>query len=82
LRKHEQALKVSDRAIELDPAYASVWTNRSSVQMALGRQEEALESANRAIELDSNYYLAWNNKAAALNNLHDHRDSLPKRQSN
>jgi tetratricopeptide (TPR) repeat protein len=62
LERYEEALESCERAIELQPDYASAWNNKGIVLNELGRYEEALEAYDRIIELQPDFGTAWYNK--------------------
>ncbi|MEQ8466281.1 tetratricopeptide repeat protein [Coleofasciculus sp. E1-EBD-02] len=66
LKRYEEALISCDKAIELEPNYASAWGLRGAVLAAIERYEEALVSCDKAIELDPNYASAWGLRGAVL----------------
>jgi len=61
LGNYNAAIDCYNRAIEIDPNYASAWNKGNSLR-DLGKNDEAIECYNRAIEIDPNYASAWNNK--------------------
>ena len=52
LGRKEEALKIFDLALELDPGYAIAWNNRGNVLDDLGRLEESLAAYDKAVALD------------------------------
>jgi tetratricopeptide (TPR) repeat protein len=62
--KHlERALADYDRAIELDPKYASAYVNRADVYRKNGDRERALADYGKAIELAPKYAVAYGQRA-------------------
>ncbi|MER6089367.1 tetratricopeptide repeat protein [Streptomyces bluensis] len=55
--QHQAALADYDRALDLDPGYASAYASRAVSRAELGRHEEALADLDRAVELNPHY--AW-----------------------
>ena len=52
LRKHEEALKAYQKAIELNPKDPDAWNNKGATLAELGKHEEALKAYQKAIELN------------------------------
>jgi tetratricopeptide (TPR) repeat protein len=50
-RRYEEALKLYDMAIDVDPESCEAWTNKANVLKMLGRLREALECAERALDI-------------------------------
>ena len=50
--RHEEALELYDKAIELDPLITAGYNNRALVLIALGRLDEAMEAARHVISLN------------------------------
>ena len=63
------AMKLFDKAIELDPTYAEAWNNKGVSLFHLGKYEEALEAFDKAIGINPEYIQAQNNKITALEKL-------------
>ena len=55
-------IRDSDKAIELNPTYATAYYNRGNVLNKLNRKEEALGNYDKAIELNPTYTTAYNNR--------------------
>jgi len=63
----QRGLEACDRALEINPNDATLWTSRGAVlQENLGRTQEALNSHNRAISLKPDYSLALYNRCVVL----------------
>jgi tetratricopeptide (TPR) repeat protein len=75
-QRREEALACYDRALELAPGSAEVWTNRGLALSQAQRHWEALASHDRAIELEPDYAQAWNNRGKTLNDLKRYDESL------
>ena len=67
--KHESALKCFEKAIQLNPKVAILYTNKALSLTQLGRFEEAVKNYDIAIRLNPNYSLALYNRGVALNSL-------------
>lgn len=62
-----RGLDACDRALEINPNNATLWTNRgATLHESFGRTQESLESHNRAIAIDADYSLALYNRCVAF----------------
>jgi tetratricopeptide (TPR) repeat protein len=59
-RKYDEALKVINEAIRLDPNYTIAWNIKGVILYAQKKYDEALKAFNEAIGLDPNNAEAWN----------------------
>ena len=66
---HYNALKWSDKAIQIDPNNAITWYNKGVDLGSLNRYSEAIQCINRAIQINPNYALTWYNKGISLGKL-------------
>jgi len=64
--RHEDALKVLDRAIQLKPDSAELWREVGCVLAALGRADHALQSFDNALEFDARDWEAADRRASLL----------------
>ena len=69
LKKYEQALASFQRALTLEPDYASAWSNRSVSLWKLGRYNDAFASSERAIAINPFSSVAWYNHGRILTTL-------------
>src|SRR5205807_535649 len=69
LRRYEEAVADSSRAIELDPKHALAWYNRGVSYNKLGQSDKAVGDFSRAIELGPKHAPAWNNRGWAYSKL-------------
>ena len=76
LDRHKEALKASEKAIELKPDDATAWTNQGATLSDLGRYEDGLKAFDKAIELKPDYQEAWYNKGVILGELGRHENAL------
>jgi tetratricopeptide (TPR) repeat protein len=76
LKKYDEALECSNKALELDPNSSDNLNNKAWALNALKKYDEALECSNKALELDPNSAWAFTNKAWALNGLKRHDEAL------
>ncbi len=63
--RHEEAVAVYDRVLELDSRFAEGYFNRGAVNSALERYDAALADYNRAIELQPSFVEAYTNRGSA-----------------
>ena len=57
--RYEEALKILDKAIALNPDYADAWYSKGLTLLKLGREEEALKVYHKVIKLNPDYARAW-----------------------
>ena len=76
IKKYNEALECSNKALELDPNSSDNLNNKAWALNGLKRYDEALECSNKALELDPNSAWAFTNKAWALNGLKRHEEAL------
>ncbi len=69
LGDYEKALNTYDIAIEIDPNYDEVWTNKGIVLGRINRLNEALDHHQTAISINPKYAEAWANKGNVLHEL-------------
>jgi predicted O-linked N-acetylglucosamine transferase (SPINDLY family) len=62
----EEATRVLQRAVGLDPGFAEAWNNYGVALQRTGRHEEAVEAHSRALALDPRFVEAHNNLGAVL----------------
>jgi Flp pilus assembly protein TadD len=73
---HDLALLHYDRAIELDPKYASPHVGRGVIHGRRGDHDKAIQEFSKAIELDPNSSAAYKNRGAAYLYRHDYPKAL------
>ena len=73
---YDLALVDYDKAIELDPEYATAYNNRGIAYRHLGEYEKALADYGKAIELDPEYAYAYNNRGNTYGDLGEHEKAL------
>ena len=59
---HTPKEEAYEKALELEPADAELYTTLGDVQERLGEVQEALQSYQKAIQIDPNYARAYNNR--------------------
>ncbi len=62
--KLEDALKIANQVVELDPSFAEGHFNRGAIAAELGRHDAAIADYNRAIALDPNFADAYRNRGS------------------
>ena len=76
MKKYEQSLECSNRALELDENNSDNLNSRAWALNGLKRYEEALECSNKALEYDPNRAWTLTNQAWALNGLKRYEEAL------
>ena len=64
--RHQEALELSNNAIDYDSGNAKAWTSKGRALQHLGRPEEALEALTRALSLDPSGHHALEARAQLL----------------
>lgn len=64
--KHEEALKILDKSVEVDPTYSEAYTLKHLIHDNQHNYAEALKAIDKAIELNPNDPVAWTDKGALL----------------
>jgi tetratricopeptide (TPR) repeat protein len=64
--RHDQALELADRAIQIDPNCKEAWYNRGVALLSLHRPEDAEKAFRQAIQIDNRFWQPWQNLAALL----------------
>ena len=75
LENYDDAIKSYDKALELDPEYASALVNKGSALYKLGLYHDAIADYDKAIRIDPQSALAWNHKGLALKKLGQDSDA-------
>jgi tetratricopeptide (TPR) repeat protein len=65
----EKILEYFDRAVTLDPGYATVLNEKANYLDQIGRLDEALTCYDRALGIDSGMAEVWFNKGLTLKKL-------------
>lgn len=65
----EEAIKMFDKAIEIDSRFTEAYANKGAALGKLGRIEEAMTMADKALEINPQYARAYYNKGICLNML-------------
>jgi tetratricopeptide (TPR) repeat protein len=63
---HEEALKAFDKAVQIRPHDAELWTRLANVLVLLQRPDHAILSLEHALKLNPRYWYAANNCAVLL----------------
>jgi tetratricopeptide (TPR) repeat protein len=64
--RHEHALDLSQRAIEIDAHCKEAWYNKGVALVSLKQLEEAEKAFREAIRIDEAFWQSWHNLAALL----------------
>lgn len=75
-RRYADAIRVFERATQLNPARFDAWVNLGHVYGELGRWQDSLIACDQALALDLNNARAWNNKGGALIRLGHSQEAL------
>lgn len=76
LMEFQEAIRLYDLALELDPQFAEGLNNRGVAKVEAGRPEEAILDYNEAIGLNQDYYEAIFNRAYAYEQMGRYDKSL------
>ena len=66
LSKFDEAIKVYEKAIEINPKDSDAWYNKGVTLDSLHKPDEAIKSYNKAIEVNPKNSMAWYKKGLAL----------------
>ena len=70
LGRYEEALKVYEKAIEMEPGSANLWCNKGMALFKLERfVPESIEAFNKAIELNKDDFASWTYRGLILHRL-------------
>jgi tetratricopeptide (TPR) repeat protein len=72
----EEALKIFQKVINLQPDHDSAWFQRGYALDYLGRYEEAIASYDRSLEFKPDKYEAWYNRGIALRILGSYEEAI------
>jgi|APSaa5957512622_1039677.scaffolds.fasta_scaffold20203_1 tetratricopeptide (TPR) repeat protein len=73
---HQDAIRLIDNAISLDPSNPFSWVRRGLINEQQEKYQEALDDYNKALEIDSQYTLALNNRGNIKQNQGDFQGAL------
>ena len=76
LGKHDEAIKVFNRSIEINPENSAALSNKGVALYNLGKHNEAIKSFDRAIIINPECADFWSNKGATLHDLGKHDEAL------
>ena len=65
-KEYHKAIKCFDKAIEIDPKNAVIWTEKGYALNELGNLLEAIKCFDKAIEIDPKMVFAYSGKGDAL----------------
>jgi tetratricopeptide (TPR) repeat protein len=65
-KKHEEAIKCYDQALQLDPEYINAWNNKGYTLGRLRKYEAAIKCFNKVLEFDHDDAYAKAAKEKAL----------------
>lgn len=73
---YDEEVICCDRAISVNPGWASPWSTKAAGLVNLNRYEEALDCCNRALALNPRFARAWLNKGAAQLGLNQNEEAV------
>ncbi len=73
---HDEALKLIEEVLELDPEDSEAWTRKGCLLRAMGRRDEALVAVKKALRMNPDCALAWRAKGALLRDADKDRQGL------
>ena len=77
LKDHEEAIKAFDRAIEIDPMYATAYYSRGNSKALLKKDHNgAIEDYNKAIAIDPRDAYAYKNRGNSRTAIKDYQGAL------
>lgn len=74
--KNEEAIKLYDEAIKLNPTVAQIYFNRGIAKSNSFDFEEAIKDYDKAIEIDPNYMEAYGNRGSAKINVYTSKGNI------
>jgi tetratricopeptide (TPR) repeat protein len=74
LNEYEEAIKVLNKSIGIDPEYADAWYNKGNALYYQGKCGDAIEAYDKAIEIKPKLEAAWSNKVAILKGLAQNKE--------
>jgi len=72
----DRAQQLSEKAIEMDPAYPAAWRQLGVTLQRLGKAEEAVKAFRRAVDIDVDDIVAWRGLATAFSQLGQFDDAV------
>ncbi|NYT20529.1 MAG: tetratricopeptide repeat protein [Methanomicrobiales archaeon] len=72
----QSVLEYFDRAIAMEPAYASAWNEKANFLDQMGELDMALVCYDRALTIDPNAAEAWFNKGLTLKKMGRDEDAV------
>jgi tetratricopeptide (TPR) repeat protein len=72
LERYLEAIQCYDKALELDPNWATCWNKKGNALYSLERYPEAIQCYDRSLELDPSPGVVWWNKGNTLNALNEY----------
>jgi tetratricopeptide (TPR) repeat protein len=75
-KNNQEAMKAFDKAIELDPNYASAYAGRAAIYIWWGQYSKALKESEQAIKLDPNLPWGFNLRGCAHTGLMNYQEAI------
>lgn len=74
--RYEEALKMFDKALELNPGYVRALTSKGAALIGLKRYQDAIRCYDKATGIEPNLVVAWYNRGIALSKLGQYKKAL------
>ncbi len=75
-QNHQEAMEAYNKAIEIDPHYASAYAGRAAIYNHSGKYPQALKESEQAIKLAPNLALGFNTRGSAHVGLHNYPQAI------
>jgi len=76
IQEYEKAIAEYNKAIELNPNYASAYYNRGCANAEMGQYSEAIADYDRALELCPNHFLAYYNRGLVYSRIGENEKAI------
>jgi tetratricopeptide (TPR) repeat protein len=74
--EYDEAIICYDKALEIDPNYATAWCFKGNALRTLKKYDEAIICYDKALEIDPNYATAWNHKGMWLDTFQRYDEAI------
>ncbi len=75
-KNNQEAMKAFDKAIEIDPNYASAYAGRAAIYNIWGQYSKAMMESEQAIKLDPNLAWGFNCRGCAHTGLMNYQEAI------
>jgi len=76
IQEYEKAIAEYNKAIEINPNYASAYYNRGCANAEMGQYSEAVADYDRALELRPNHFLAYYNRGLVYSRIGENEKAI------